>query len=273
MAKKDSSITPVPSADENQIVAQPAMSAQSEAERQTAKPNRAGRFILRLLFNLVLLGLVAAAIYFVAPIIYQRYVRPVEQNTTQLSELQLRIAQSEIKIADLEAQLAALEAGQTTQGDSLQTLDARLQILESANAEYSATLVELTYQSDLLKAMELLSRARLFLYQSNFGLAEQDVQAARDTLADLQPRAPASEADGITEALFRLDLVLKNLPDFPVAASYDLDIAWQVLLAGLPVLAEPTATPAPTLVPTLAPGDTPAPTLEATSTPAPPATP
>ena len=266
MAKKDSSITPAPSAEENQIVAQAAMSAVPEPESKRAGLGRAGRFILRLLWNLLLLGLIAAAIYFIAPIVYERYVRPVEQNTTQLSELQLRIAQSEIHIADLQTQLAALEAGQATQGDSLLTLDSRVQTLESANSEHSATLVELTYQSELLKAMELLSRARLFLYQSNFGLAEQDVQAARDTLADLQSSAPASEVAGITEALFRLDLVLKNLPDFPVAASYDLDIAWQVLLEGLPA---PVATDMPTLEPTVAPDVT----AEPTSTPGPPATP
>ena len=41
-------------------------------------------------------------------------------------------------------------------------------------------------------------------------------------------------------------MVLSNLPDFPVAASDDLDIAWQILLSGLPQ-ATPTLseTPAP----------------------------
>ncbi|HSG43822.1 MAG TPA: hypothetical protein VLA72_11755 [Anaerolineales bacterium] len=44
-------------------------------------------------------------------------------------------------------------------------------------------------------------------------------------------------------AIFRLDLVLKNLPAFPVAASNDLDIAWQILIDGYPV--PTTATPTP----------------------------
>jgi len=261
MAKKDSSITPAPSAEENQIVAQPALSESPEPQSRRAEPNRVVRFMLRLLFNLFLLVLIAGAIYFAAPIVYQRYLRPVEQNTTQLGELQLRLAQSETQVAALQTQQSALEAGQTTQADSLGTLDSRVGIIESASAAQSATLVELAYQSDLLKAMELLSRARLFLYQSNFGFAKQDVQAARDTLAGLQPNAPATEVAAINEALFRLDLVLKNLPDFPVAASADLDIAWGVLLEGLPApIATDTPTPTPMIIPDITETATPTPT-------------
>jgi len=82
--------------------------------------------------------------------------------------------------------------------------------------------------------MELLSRARLFMYQSNFGLARQDVQIARDLLAEIQPDAPQPLARELEAVIQRLDMTLSNLPDFPVAASDDLDIAWQILLSGLP---------------------------------------
>ena len=51
---------------------------------------------------------------------------------------------------------------------------------------------ELERQVNLLKSMELLSRARLFMYQSNFGLAEQDVQIARNVLATVQGMRPRS---------------------------------------------------------------------------------
>ena len=43
-------------------------------------------------------------------------------------------------------------------------------------------------------------------------------------------------AKGYNEALkqvvARLDLALSNLPEFPVVASGDLEIAWQILMAG-----------------------------------------
>jgi hypothetical protein len=123
-------------------------------------------------------------------------------------------------------------------------MQAKLREQNDANA------AELDRQIDLLKGMELLSRARLFMYESNFGLARQDVQIARDLLAKIQPDAPRPLADELEAVVERLDMTLSNLPDFPVAASDDLDIAWQILLSGLPQ-ATPTGmgtlTPAGTL--------------------------
>jgi len=205
--------------------------------------------ILRLIIIVAVIGGCGAAIYFGAPFLYDNFVRPVEQNTSQMNEINFRQNQSEIQITDLQTRLATLEADSAAQGNSFTDVDSRLQIMEGADAQRNEALIELTYQSDLLRAMELLSRARLFLYQSNFGLARSDVQAARDVLAEMQPAAPEDKQQDLTEALFRLDLALKNLPDFPVAASDDLDIAWQVLMGGYPVPATQTPTPIATLTP------------------------
>ena len=139
--------------------------------------------ILRLIIIVAVIGGCGAVIYFGAPLVYEQYVRPVEQNTSQLNDLKFRQDQSDIQIADLQTRLATLEAGQTPQNDSLSNLNSRVQTLEGADAQRNESLTELTYQSNLLRAMELLSRARTFLYQSNFGLAKLDVQAARDVLA------------------------------------------------------------------------------------------
>ena len=219
--------------------------------------------ILQLIIFLAIIGGIGAAAYFGLPIVYERYIRPVEQNTSQLNDLKFRQDQSDIQITDLQTRLATLESGQTTQSDSLTDLDSRVQTLAGADVQRNESLIELTYQSDLLRAMELLSRARLFLYQSNFGLARSDVQAARDILAEIQSTAPETKQKDLSEALFRLDLVLKNLPDFPVAASDDLDITWQILLDGYPVA--PTATPTP--IPTLPPEATATPASDSTATP------
>ena len=129
------------------------------------------------------------------------------------------------------------------------------------------SLAELERQINLLKSMELLSRARLFLYQSNFGLARGDVQVARDLLAEIQPDAPEPLDAEIAETILRLDLVLKNLPSFPVAASDDLDIAWQILLQGIPPQGIETSTPTPAAVPEGLYSPTPEP--DATPTPTP----
>ena len=225
-----------------------------EAEVKDKKPRQTfgqvlRRFvlaILRLIIIVILIGGVGAAIYFGAPLVYESYIRPVEQNSSGLSNLEYRQSQSEIAIADLQTRLATLEAGQAANNTSITDIDTRVQSLEGADIKRNESLVELSYQTNLIRALELLSRARLFLYQSNFGLARLDVQAARNILAKMQATAPESKQQDLAEAIFRLDLVLKNLPAFPVAASDDLDIAWQVLIDGYPVSATETPTPAPT---------------------------
>ena len=221
----------------------------TERESKPGSGNNIGRIlrgVLRVIMWIVVLGGIAAGFYFGWPLVYERYIRPVEENTSGLDSLESRQSDMESLVADLQSRISTLEAGQSANDSSLAEIDTRVQTLESADVERSESLVELTYQADLLRVMELLSRGRLFLYQSNFGLARLDVQAAYDLLEGMQAAAPPANQADITEALFRLDLVLKNLPAFPVAASDDLDIAWQILMDGYPAL--PTETPAPTEV-------------------------
>jgi hypothetical protein len=56
----------------------------------------------------------------------------------------------------------------------------------------------------------------------------------------------ANEANDETlhQAVARLDLALNNLPEFPVVASGDLEIAWQILMSGEASVV-PTSTPTP----------------------------
>jgi hypothetical protein len=109
----------------------------------------------------------------------------------------------------------------------------------------------------------MLGRARLYLAQSTFGLAREDVNSARELLVSLQAE---TDDEALDQAIMRLDLALGNLPAFPVVAAGDLEIAWQILMSGeAPV----TTTPEPTAVNT----PTAEPTLEATPTAIPTATP
>ena len=249
-------------------------------------------FLLRLIVILLLLTGLAIGIAYLAPLVYERYVRPVEMNAAQVAALGTQQAQSATQIASLQARLATAEAGQAKQGETITNLNGRFQTIEGGIAEHTkrlealnemqdallktneASLAKMDNQIKLLKAMEMLSRARLFLYQSNFGLARQDAQSAREILADLHQAAPEASTPELVEALFRLDLVLKNLPDFPVAASVDLDLAWQVLAQGMPAQT-PVPTESVTATPMSAPTQsvTPTPAADLTATPAPTATP
>ena len=226
------------------------------------------RFLLRLVLLLIFLGLLSIALYVMLPWLYERFIRPVEQNTAQVRELQTQQEHTEQDLADLKSRLEAFESAQDQNAESFNNFDQRLVDIEkeiTASTESLATLkrlqseldeqnqavsAELERQIDLLKAMELLSRARLSMYQSNFGLARQDVQIARDILAGIEPDAPGTLAQQLGAVIVRLDMTLTNLPSFPVAASDDLDIAWQILLSGMPEGA-PTMIETPTLVVTV----------------------
>ncbi len=256
-----------------------------ETERRSSGAQTARRifvFILRLGLLLVVIAVLVAAYIFGWPIVYAKYVLPVQNNTARMAVLEtnqqagqdqlfalqtqlpgLAASQSDQSAVvtaqaarldtlekSLKEQFQALTVSQTEQAAGLTALAPRLSTLESFTKEYSQALAalqstqtslqsgdergvnEMKQQVTLLKSMELLSRARLFLYQSNFGLARQDVQSARDLLGSAQTQPGDSLDKSLAEVLQHLDLALSRLPDFPIAASDDLDIAWQILLGG-----------------------------------------
>lgn len=242
-------------------------------------------FMLRIFILLIFLSLLAVGLAYSLPLLYQKYVRPVQENSGQLALLKDRLTQDEAALAALQDSLAALQGEQAQQAQSMARLDEKVQTLEEEVARHTQTLAtiekiqaalqaqdealdaDLERQIGLMKAMELLSRARLFLYQSNFGLARQDVRAARELLTAIQPAAPAALADDLAEVVQRLDLTPSNLPAFPVAASDDLDIAWHILLTGLPESQTQPVTETPLPAATITATPTAFATLEPTATP------
>jgi hypothetical protein len=259
-----------------------ALSNTGEPHSQTSNStNRPGSSLARtlwrvivFLFNLgviiVIVSAIAAGVYFGWPIVYNQYILPVQNNTAQQALLEKNQEKTNQQLAGMETQVAALLNQQAQQAEALKELGSRAEMLETevsaqnrslaALGEIQTALVkmqaeqqadklalnsELDRQIKILRGMELLSRARLFLYQSNFGLAKADVQAARDILAAVQASATEPLAKEQAEVVQRLDLCLSRLPDYPVAASDDLDIAWQVLLQGIPPVVIESATPTP----------------------------
>ena len=250
--------------------------------------------ILRFLLILAVIAGVAAAIYYGTPYLYEKFILPVETNTarlnevenkqaagvdqltvqiadlkTRLADLETRQTASALEIAETQGQVAALETAVQSHGETLKQLadlQAALDTLSATTAKHESLLVgensalaDLQGQVTLSRVIELLSRSRLYLYESNFGLARQDVQAARDLLLKLQDDMPADKIANLQGVIPRLDLALGNLPNFPVIAADDVDIAWQLLVYGLSNLPTPTFTPEPVT-------ETPAPTEEVTPT-------
>ena len=191
-----------------------------------------------------------------------------------------QVAGLNARAADLEAALAAQEAALMRLEDleaDLLNLEAQLEEQKAASegqqAAFDALLTDAgsplaaaRREVQVLKAMQLLNRARLFLLQSNFGLARQDVALSRDILEEARSLAPRADRPRLAAWVARLDLVLAALPDFPVQAADDLETAWRMISADIAIL-PPTATPTPTLTGTFTPTSFLTGTLTATFTP------
>ncbi len=137
---------------------------------------------------------------------------------------------------------AADDALDTVKG----TTDALMEALTSLETEVADLIVRVADDAEvkvlrndvmLLKAMESLTRARLFLIQENNGLVAQEISSARDMLLILLGMVPDFQKDAVQAILQRLDLARDNLTAAPTVAVDDLEAAWKLLLAGLPATA------------------------------------
>lgn len=241
--------------------------SQPVQEEEPSFWSRLGKALLNFLRALIRLILIAAFIvgvgailYYGLPYINRTFIAPVEKNTSQINKLEADIAALQTELDETKNRVTALETSveaHTASIEKLADIQASLEIqLEDNNDK---TLIELRHQVMTTRALDMLGRARLYLAQSNFGLAREDVKSARDLLAALQAEAK-DEARG--QAIARLDMALGNLPAFPVVAAGDLEIAWQILMSGG---APATTTPEPTIAST--------PTVESTLEVTPTATP
>lgn len=171
----------------------------------------------------------------------------LEGSQSDLASAMDRLEALDRSLGEISSQVDRLSADREADQDALRA------IVEQGDAQ-AAALEGLRREIQIVRAMELLIRSRLFLGQSNFGLARQDIQAARDLLAALIPRLPAYQVNAMEAILVRLDLALGNLPERPVLAADDLEIAWELLVLGLPGEAAtglPSATATPSLTPSM----------------------
>lgn len=227
--------------------------SQPVQEEEPSFWSRLGKALLNFLRALIRLILIAAFIvgvgailYYGLPYINRTFIAPVEKNTSQINRLEADIAALQTELDETKNRVTALETSveaHTASIEKLAEIQASLEVqLEDNNDK---ALLELRHQVMTTRALDMLGRGRLYLAQSNFGLAKEDIQAARDLLAQLQSET-GDEVLG--QVVARLDLALGNLPQFPVVASGDLEIAWQVLISGKAASTPPTMIFTPTIV-------------------------
>lgn len=248
-------------------------SAQENVKEQDSFFSRLGRAfanflraLLKLVLLVILIGSIGALLYYGLPYINSTFIAPVEKNTAQIEKLETEISALQAQVNDMNTRVSALET-------SIEAYSVSIQKLEGMQAELDAqlqtnndkVLLELKHEVMTTRALDMLARARLYLSQSNFGLAKIDVQSAHDLLAELQVE---TNDDLLSQVIARLDIALGNLPDFPVVASGDLEIAWQILMFGEePVILTVTFTSTPTPVTTETSTPTPPPPPATTVTP------
>jgi hypothetical protein len=165
-----------------------------------------------------------------------------------LAQIEGRLAAQAETLATLQADVEGLQSSQAGHDQHLQTLDelstrvdalagdmeqmaTQVAGLETSLAGGDSPTQRLGRQLQLIRVMELLTRARLWLIQNNVGLAADEVRSARAVLEQTAAEAPEAEAATLTPILERLDLALTDLQFAPIVAADDLEIAWRLLFS------------------------------------------
>lgn len=244
----------------------------NEVEKITRK-STLRRVITWIVVLILLAGAVFAVIKWGIPFVYDRYIKPVENNAASITDLadqqKAEIARLDEEIAALQARAATLEGRADSVDKNLAAHDASLAQLENMqklldnamSTQKTELLAELSNQLSMTRGIELVSRSRLYLSESNFGLAKADLQAARDLLYTLLDKLPADQVGAMKTVIERLDMALEKLPAYPVVAANDVDTAWQYLVDGLPNVPQQAVTPV-----VLPPTETPSATITAEAT-------
>lgn len=153
----------------------------------------------------------------------------VSDNTNALDELG----------ADVETLQSEIEALNQTMSEHSQSL----QSLNDENEEQNEQLVAIQRDLQLLWALDLLTRSRLFVEQDNYGLARSATEVVYDRIVVLQEEEFFDQNEVIEQIISYLENALESLPDNPGAAEDALQNAWQLLVLTLPE--EQIATPTP----------------------------
>lgn len=155
------------------------------------------------------------------------------QQSETISELSAQIAGMDLRITDLEFKVEEVIGWERR----LENIDETLGQLGSQVEEFGVKLEELDSPSDrlarqvqLIKAMELITRARYWFIQDNLGKAREDIEIAREVAQAVLNEEQESEVEILTAIVERLDLAIIALELTPVVAADDLEIVWQLLI-------------------------------------------
>jgi archaellum component FlaC len=171
-----------------------------------------------------------------------------EQIRDRLTEIEGRQAQHGEQLAAVAAELEHLNEVLEEQSDQkdrlldmadqledltsdLEDIVSRVETLETLLVDAQLPTENVEYRLQLVRAMTLLARARLWLIEDNLGMAADDVSAVRDSLNEMIEVGSEADVLELTPIVERLDLALEDLRLAPAVAGDELEIAWKLLAA------------------------------------------
>ena len=207
---------------------------------------RVFRFLFWLVVIAGIIGGLGAGIYYGLPYIQKNFIQPLNVNTAQIRQIATEQAESmeglDAQLEELDSRVGSIEVQlETLQGD-IEEKDALISQLEEQLAtldeqiheNQDALAIQIRDNLTITYVLELVARARLHLDQSNYGIAKTDVQTALEHLESLSGTFEEDRQIQVEKAVNRLELAESILPDFPVVAANDLDIAWYLLIEVTP---------------------------------------
>lgn len=157
-----------------------------------------------------------------------------------LAEQRESIAELTAQVVTIDAVVIELEEG----AKNFVTMEGRLDMVDDVLQEFGSDLegfsvkleetdtpsAKLSRQLQLIKAMELITRARFWFIQDNLGKARDDIQSAKEVVELVQSDGAESEVEILAGIVERLDQALLAVELTPIVAADDLEIVWQLLI-------------------------------------------
>ena len=230
----------------------------SSSEKTKSNPfARMLKVFLRLLVSIVLGLSIGLGLYFGGQTLYHLAVGPgpsYDQNMQdiqgEIAQLRLDLAERDLEIDEQQFELESLVndgadiiAAQSEEineqmavlAAELAALTDRLDTLEITLSDVGQPVDEMQGQLQLIRAMNLLSRAQFWLSEANLGQASEDVETARamiDAQAEKWREEPGNEnrITVLDEIVSRLGIALEDIRTQPSIAEDEIEIAWKLLI-------------------------------------------
>ncbi len=247
---------------------------------------------LRIILVLVTGSLIGAVIYFAAsgwvPYLDQRVFQPIDTNQALVQDLQATQNALEIQISSLRATVEDNLPGSgpdlpatldqlsedvvvlqsevdnnsyyvgTVAPAMLVTISAgQASNLRNLNAVATAQMRDAGNRQDLelLRNLALLTWAHQYILHDNYGLAENELDTARENLSEMITKVLPEQRLVILEMLNLVDQCIADLPSRPEVAAEKLQLAWFMGISEFPNNfsydhSGSTLTPTPSMAPT-----------------------